>query len=51
MARSMMRETIARNASFTCGIMSTMYFRPRGAEEDWRRPLDLILDGICAKRP
>jgi hypothetical protein len=32
-----------------CGIMSTMYFKPGGAAEDWRRHLDLILDGIRAK--
>lgn len=31
-----------------CGVMSTMYFKPGGAEQDWRRHLDLILDGIRA---
>ncbi|HSZ03928.1 MAG TPA: TetR/AcrR family transcriptional regulator [Solirubrobacteraceae bacterium] len=29
-----------------CGITSTMYFKPGGA--DWRRHLELILEGVCA---
>jgi AcrR family transcriptional regulator len=33
----------------TCGIMSTMYYKPGGAEDDWRRHLALVLDGIRAK--
>jgi AcrR family transcriptional regulator len=31
-----------------CGIMSTMYFKPGGAEADWRRHLALVLDGVRA---
>ena len=31
-----------------CGVMSTMYFKPGGAEEDWRRHLALVLDGVRA---
>jgi hypothetical protein len=30
--------------------MSTMYFKPGGTEEDWRRHLDLLLGGIRANR-
>jgi hypothetical protein len=33
-----------------CGIVSTMYLKPGGAEEDRRRHLDLILGGIRANR-
>ncbi len=29
----------------TCGVMSTMYFKPSG-NSDWRRHLELVLDGI-----
>jgi AcrR family transcriptional regulator len=29
-----------------CGITSTMYFKPGSA--DWRRHLEIVLDGICA---
>jgi AcrR family transcriptional regulator len=29
----------------TCGVMSTMYFKPAG-NSDWRRHLELVLDGI-----
>ncbi|MEA2315578.1 MAG: hypothetical protein QOI03_2270 [Solirubrobacteraceae bacterium] len=29
-----------------CGITSTMYYKPGGA--DWRRHLAVILDGVCA---
>jgi AcrR family transcriptional regulator len=29
----------------TCGVMSTMYFKPNG-NGDWRRHLDLVLDGV-----
>lgn len=29
----------------TCGVMSTMYFKPAG-NSDWRRHLELALDGI-----
>jgi AcrR family transcriptional regulator len=32
-----------------CGVMATMYFRPGGAEGDWRRHLDLVLDGLRAR--
>jgi AcrR family transcriptional regulator len=33
----------------TCGVMSTMYFKP-GANSDWRRHLELALDGIRTTR-
>ena len=33
----------------TVGIMSTMYFEP-GGSDDWRRHLDLVLDGIRPHR-
>jgi AcrR family transcriptional regulator len=42
--------TVADFPLIACGVMSTMYFRPGGAEEDWRRHLDLLLDGIRAPR-
>ena len=29
-----------------CGVMATMYYKPMGAEDDWRRHLDLALGGI-----
>jgi AcrR family transcriptional regulator len=32
-----------------CGITSTMYFKPGSA--DWRRHLEIVLDGICAPSP
>jgi AcrR family transcriptional regulator len=38
--------TVADFPLIVCGIMSTMYFKPGGAEQDWRRHLDLVLDGI-----
>jgi AcrR family transcriptional regulator len=33
----------------TCGIMATMYYKPGGTEDDWRRHLALVLDGIWAR--
>jgi AcrR family transcriptional regulator len=33
----------------SCGIMSTMYFKPSKA--DWRRHLELVLNGLRAPRP
>lgn len=32
------------------GLMSTLYFKP-SASGDWRRHLDLLLDGVRARRP
>lgn len=37
--------TFADFPLLTCGIMSTMYFKP-GGNSDWRRHLELVLDGI-----
>jgi AcrR family transcriptional regulator len=37
--------TFADFPLITCGVMSTMYFKPSGAR-DWRRHLELALDGI-----
>lgn len=31
-----------------CGVMSTMHFKP-GSNPDWRRHLQLVLDGIRAR--
>ena len=42
--------TVADFPLITCGIMATMYFKPAGAEQDWHRHLDLVLDGIRAQR-
>ena len=42
--------TVADFPLLACGIVSAMYFKPGGAEEDWRRHLDLILGGIRADR-
>ncbi len=32
-----------------CGITATMYYKPGNA--DWRRYLDLVLDGLSKRRP
>jgi AcrR family transcriptional regulator len=32
-----------------CGITSTMYFKPGSA--DWRRHVEIILNGVCAPAP
>lgn len=37
--------TFADFPLITCGVMSTMYFKPSGAK-DWRRHLELALDGL-----
>ncbi len=37
--------TLADFPLLTCGVMSTMYFKP-GGNSDWRRHLELALDGI-----
>lgn len=37
--------TLADFPLLTCGVMSTMYFKP-GGNSDWRRHLELLLDGI-----
>jgi AcrR family transcriptional regulator len=42
--------TLADFPLITCGIMCTMYFKP-GGDRDWRRHLDLVLDGIRTKLP
>lgn len=42
--------TVADFPLVACGIMSTMYYKPGGAEGDWRRHLDLVLGGIRAQR-
>lgn len=42
--------TVADFPLLACGIMSTMYFKPGGGEQDGRRHLDLILGGIRATR-
>jgi AcrR family transcriptional regulator len=41
--------TIADFPLITCGVMATMYYRPGGDEEGWRRHLDLVLEGIRVK--
>ena len=41
--------TVADFPIIICGIMSTMYYKPGGTEDDWRRHLALVLDGIRAK--
>jgi AcrR family transcriptional regulator len=38
--------TFADFPLLTCGVMSTMYFKP-GGNADWRRHLELALNGIC----
>jgi AcrR family transcriptional regulator len=40
--------TFADFPLITCGAMSVMYFKPAG-NPDWRRHLELVLDGIRAK--
>jgi AcrR family transcriptional regulator len=42
--------TFADFPLITCGVMSTMYFKPSGGR-DWRRHLELALDGIRTTRP
>lgn len=42
--------TIGDFTLITRGVMSTMYFRPAG-NSDWRRHLDIALDGIRTARP
>jgi AcrR family transcriptional regulator len=39
--------TVADFPMLTCGIMATMYFKP-GGNSDWRRHLELAIDGIRA---
>jgi AcrR family transcriptional regulator len=34
-------------AMLMCGLTATMYYKPGSA--DWRRHLELILDGVCAR--
>ena len=41
--------TVADVRVITCGIVSTMYFQP-SPNYDWRRHLELVLDGIRAAR-
>ena len=41
-------ESAVGDADFpliTCGIMSTMYYKPGGTEDGWRRHLDLVARG------
>jgi AcrR family transcriptional regulator len=38
--------TFADFGMMMCGITSTMYYKPGSA--DWRRHLEIVLDGVCA---
>jgi AcrR family transcriptional regulator len=42
--------TVADFHQLTCGVISSMYFT-RGGRSDWRRHLDLVLNGIRASVP
>jgi AcrR family transcriptional regulator len=42
--------TVADFPLIACGVLSTMYYKPGGDEEGWRRYLDLVLDGLRAQR-
>jgi AcrR family transcriptional regulator len=41
--------TFADFPLIACGVMSTMYFKP-GGNSDWRRHLNLVMDGIRASK-
>ena len=42
--------TVADFHQLTCGVVSSMYFT-RGGLSDWRRHLDLVLNGIRTTKP
>jgi hypothetical protein len=42
--------TFADFPMLACGVISTMYFRPAG-NSDWRRHLQIVLDGTRAEEP
>jgi AcrR family transcriptional regulator len=42
--------TVADFPLIACGVLATMYYKPGGDDEGWRRHLDLVLDGIRVQR-